>query len=158
MGGPRSGDSRSVEPLEHFGVKGMHWGVRQAKRRLAPAIKTHGPAAVKGLKKNVTAKTFGKAVAKSGGLHKISDEQLKKMNERMEMERKFSTMMNADKERRAKGFQAIGKILGEAGKIALPIIIGGFVANRAASSPVFRTTATVVGKRALDAGRKVLGQ
>lgn len=145
-------DELAEAALEHFGVKGMHWGVRKS-----ATLARDAASAAKGVKSDPTKKQFQSSVKKTGGLHKVSDDKLKKMLERMEMERKFTRMMNEDKARRAAGFKALGKILGEVGKIALPVILTGFAA-RAATSPTFRTTATVVGKRALETGARAIGR
>lgn len=151
-------EDRAQAALAHFGVKGMKWGVRREHINAARTIGSQSGAAAKGLRRDVTKKQFRKTVDKTGGLHKVSDDKLKKMLERMEMERKFTRMMDEDKARRAAGLKAVGKILGVAGKLALPVILTGFAAKTAATNPVFRTTATVVGKRALETGMKVIGR
>jgi hypothetical protein len=134
------------DALSHFGVKGMRWGVRRDQARAIGRLA--GPAA-KGLKKNVTAKEFTAKVKAAGGLHKVSDKQLQTMLKRMEMEKKFNTMLDQDKERRIKGLAAAGKILGEIGKIGLPVLLAAAGTKLASDRGVFRTTATVVGKRAI---------
>jgi hypothetical protein len=141
--------------LAHFGVKGMKWGIRKSQAR---SIGRNSAAAARGLKKDPTKTEFHTQVGKAGGLHKVSDKQLKSMLARMEMERKFTTMMNEEKVRRQRGLAAAGKVLLEVGKIALPVILAGAGAKVAADRGVFRTTAHVVGKRVLEpAGKALVG-
>ena len=63
------------EFIEHYGVKGMHWGVRNPRNRV---------------KTGKTKTTY----TKPG--HKLSDEQLSKRIKRMEMEKRYKDLNQPD--------------------------------------------------------------
>lgn len=116
--------------LSHFGVKGMKWGVhRQGALRIASSAEV---AATK-LKKNPTKSTFRVHTREAGGLHKVDDKTLESMLKRMDMEKRFTKMMQEDADRRREGLKAVAHILGESGKIILPIV-AGVAANVAAKN------------------------
>jgi hypothetical protein len=126
-----------VEDLQHFGVKGMHWGEHLARveaaktftKKVSPDIQK----ARSGLAKPTpTKQTHNRAIAKVGGLHNISDHDLKLMLNRLDMEKRYSAILQEDRQKRIDGGKAVLKVLGEVGKIALPIILGA-VAGKAAS-------------------------
>jgi len=141
--------------LAHFGVKGMKWGVRKSDavnvgRLGVQAVKARPPA------KSETKKAFGANVAKAGGLHKVSDQDLQKMLNRLDMERRYTTIQHEDAAKRAAGRKAVGKVLLEVGKIALPVVLGAVI-GRAASGhgDPFRTTAFIT-RPALGAAKHVV--
>lgn len=123
------------EVIEHYGVKGMHWGVRRAD---AVEVGKLGAEVAKGLGSNKTKAAYSQKAREAGGLHMVSDKALKDMLSRMEMEKKFSAFMNEEADRRAKGRRSAVKLLGKVGKIALPIVISA-AAARAAAPTVIRT-------------------
>lgn len=113
---------RVEEALKHFGIKGMHWGQHKIDNAAAERVaKDFTIARKSGL--TPTKKTFKGNVDKAGGLHKVSDEQLKRMLDRLQMEKKFQDIQDADKIRRKEGRAAALRILAEFGKAALPAII-----------------------------------
>jgi hypothetical protein len=148
MSGIRSDLKEVLEEFQHFGVKGMHWGVTKSHVETASGLATRGVSAAKAIKPDPTKKAATKKVKSVGGLHKVDDKELKKMIARMEMEKKFDTFMKEDAKRRSEGLKAAGKVLGEIGKIALPIIMtlaaNQAMKNRSASGSFFRTADFVV--------------
>lgn len=122
--------------LAHFGVKGMHWGIR---RDAAVLAGRHAEVAATKLKADPTKKTNRAAVKTAGGLHKVSNKDLKAMLDRMDMERRYTQAMNEDAARRRAGLKAVGKFLEAAGKILVPVVVG-VAANHYAGT--YRTTAT----------------
>lgn len=66
--------------LEHFGVKGMHWGVRGAKSS-APSSGDHAQ----------TAHLLSKARS-GGGIHVLNNDELKSLNKRLELETNFKRL------------------------------------------------------------------
>lgn len=118
--------------LTHYGIKGMKWGVRtknHGKVDLTNVGKAGFNAAKTHRAPDQTKKVFAKRATEAGGLHKVKKEDLDEMIKRMEMEKKFSKFMTEEADRRKEGRKAALKLLGEAGKVALPIVIG-FAANR----------------------------
>lgn len=138
---------RSERDLKHYGVKGMKWGVHKEKARqvAGDASKARG-----GLKRNATKSAYAKAARDAGGLHKLSDKQLKDMLNRMENEKKFEKFMREDADRRREGAAALGRVMMEVGGVALPIVLG-IAAKKygmgKAAAGVYRTTASVVKNR-----------
>lgn len=132
--------------LNHYGIKGMKWGVHTKDGRrveLTTAGKLGFTAARKYKAPNKTKSTYQKKTAEAGGLHKLDDKALKAMNSRLEMEKKYTTFMNEEKERRKEGRKATLAFLGEVGKIALPVALGiaanKYYSNK--SSGMYRTKA-----------------
>lgn len=157
--------STPEDALSHYGVKGMHWGVHRVSSVAGAISKNPATKAIKdnagkvgkiNAGKSETKKQFNEKVATAGGLHKISDKDLKAMLNRLDMERKYSNIVNEDAKQRAEGRKAVGKILLEVGKIAVPLIVGGLGAKAAADHGVFRTSATV-GRPTISVIRKALG-
>lgn len=147
--------------LTHYGIKGMRWGVR-TKNFGNIELTNVGKTGISALKSrrapDKTKASYGKKTAEAGGLHKVDDKDLQAMISRMDMERRFSTMMAEEANRRKEGRKAALKFLGEVGKVALPVIIG-IAANRAYnnSGGTFRTTAHV-SRPAINVAPKMIGQ
>lgn len=108
------------EALAHFGVKGMHWGVHRDPNvtKTVADVKTY-----LGSRPTPTKKTFNTNVKKAGGLHNVSDEDLKRMLDRLNMEKRYNDIINEDKKRREEGFKAAGRVLERIGTAVLPTII-----------------------------------
>jgi hypothetical protein len=126
------------EALAHFGIKGMRWGVRNAS-----GISNDVAKAASGLRRDPTKEEHKAQVSAAGGLHKVSDKDLKNMLQRLENEKKFQAFMQADAERRKQGLKTVAHILGQIGKIVLPIALG-VAANRVVNNAApFRTSAFI---------------
>jgi 2'-5' RNA ligase len=141
-----------MSELAHYGVKGMKWGVRKEDvTRVGKLAKTAS------YKTNKTQAEYQQAITKAGGLHNMSTKQLEDMRKRLELEKKLRDVINEDAKKRAEKRMAALKILGEVGKIALPIIIGAAVNQKFNSSrDPFRTNA-FVSRNVIDIPRKAIG-
>lgn len=140
MDEPLAMGDADADSLKHYGVKGMKWG--QHKKTAGEAVKLVGTA--RKLKKDPTKAAAQTKAREVGGLHKVGDKELQAMLTRMEMERKYKNFMNEEAKRRNEGLKATAKILGQVGKVAVPIVLG-VVANRVAKnmSNTTYTNATV---------------
>lgn len=99
-------DTITDDFLEHYGVKGMKWGVRRSKSQLARASK------------NSTKKT-----AKN-----LSDEELKKAVERLRLEREYvdiTSKLSTAKTDKAKEF--IGRYSQQAASVAVGAVASAVV-------------------------------
>lgn len=91
------------EFLEHFGVKGMKWGVRRAERR---AASTSDDAR--------SADDARSKVKKAGGTHALSNKELQDLVTRMNLERQFNNLKPESKSKVAVKF--VTDVLVGAGK------------------------------------------
>lgn len=73
--------------IEHHGVKGMRWGVRRSPAQLGNKAKSEDSDKKSSDKHGVTTDTKHR-----GGSDSMSDAQLKKFNERMNMEQQYSRL------------------------------------------------------------------
>ena len=67
--------------LEHFGVKGMRWGVRRSRSQLDSSSEDHQRA------------TTAKDKAKRGGTKALSNKELQDLITRMNLERQYKTIV-----------------------------------------------------------------
>jgi hypothetical protein len=115
--------------LEHFGVKGMHWGEHlKSAKGVASGSKELSKNVADFRKSRVgassqTKKASTEKIDKAGGIHNVSDKELKAMLARLNLEKQYSTMIHEDKLRREEGLKAAGKVLGEVGKTVVPALI-----------------------------------
>lgn len=127
-----------TETLKHFGVKGMKWGQHKFGARVGnkngPTIDVKDIGAIRAARRSETKTKFAGNVKEAGGLHKVSDKDLKRMLERLNMEKRYNDILHEDAARRKAGFEAAGRILGEIGKAAIPAIIT-ILASRASGVP-----------------------
>jgi hypothetical protein len=70
----------TAEFLEHFGVKGMHWGVRRSRTATSssPSSSDHAKAV-----------SLSRKVVEAGGVHALSNEELSSLNTRLNLENNF---------------------------------------------------------------------
>lgn len=99
------------DTLEHYGIKGMRWGVRRSKKEIS---KDNAKRAKEG--KEVTPSKEAKAAkaaaakAKKHGLDALSNDELNQLNKRMNLERNYDQLMK-DQSKREKGKSIVGKTL-----------------------------------------------
>ena len=91
--------------LSHFGVKGMKWGVRKDRKKVAvSSVKSHDD--------------YTKAHS-SKGVSEMSDSELRSRINRLQMEQQYSKLTSS--ESTSIGRQASGKVLKFFGKMAVDI-------------------------------------
>ena len=117
--------TQADESLSHYGVKGMHWGVRKEDAHEIGSL----AGKTTGLSKDKTTTAFAKKVSEVGGLHKVSDKDLQNMLNRLNMEKQYKKMMSEDADRRKKGLVAAGKLILKIGQVALPLVMAGAAAK-----------------------------
>ena len=103
----------STDQLEHFGVKGMRWGVKKS-------VRTSGDAA--------TADKLHKKF-KAGGTKSLINKELKQLNERLNLERQFKSLRPDSAQRKAGKF--VADILLTAGKAEVSKLVLGQAAKHA---------------------------
>lgn len=87
-------NEKTLEFLEHYGVKGMRWGVRNEKKNRAPSG------------------DFKKTIGLRGRpVHQLSNRQLKVVNERLNLEQNYLRM---NRSKTDAGHAAVKKYLGMA--------------------------------------------
>lgn len=142
-----------VDEFSHFGVKGMKWGVRRKatvgpqevvisdKRKipgLTPRIKVGGGSGHAIHPDAVSARTIGQ-IGKKSGLHAVSDNDLRKYSNRLQLEANVKRLNYNDSNA---GKRFILRLLGQAGEREVSAVTKG--AARGA-----RKGATRTGRRAL---------
>lgn len=94
------------EELQHYGVKGMRWGVRRTSKQLARAKKERSEDA-----KN---KERGQAKIKKSGTDALSNKELREVTNRINLENNYkSATANA---KRSGGRKFVGEVLKGQGK------------------------------------------
>jgi 2'-5' RNA ligase len=147
-----------MSELAHYGVKGMKWGIRRDPDGRIGINKPEmlNRAEKLSYKTNKTQSEYQQAINKAGGLHKMSSKRLEEMRKRLELEKKLRDVINEDAKRRSEKRMAALKILGEVGKIAVPLILGAAVNAKMNNSGPFRTNA-YVSRNVIDVSRKAIG-
>lgn len=101
------------ETLAHYGIPGMKWGVRRSKKQLAKAAKKEAKKQAKTPSEDaVKAKQAIKKV-KKGGLDVLTNDELKELNTRLNLEQNYSKMTAKQK---SAGQEAAKQILLAIGK------------------------------------------
>lgn len=121
--------------LSHYGIPGMKWGVRRRSSR----ISSRSSDAAKAIRY--------KGQAKKRGVSSLSNDQLSKLNKRLELEKKYKDLNPRTVE---KGHKEVRNIL------AL-VATAGTVAALASRSPVVRTGINVVKEMLATAGSAPVG-
>ena len=103
--------------LEHFGIKGMKWGRRKAKPGTTRVVA--GPGLLRArqaTKANPHEDAINSAVTKAriakSGLSSISNAELRRLNERMQLEQNYSNLMGQQKSAVDKGHNHVKNIMG----------------------------------------------
>lgn len=107
--------------LEHYGIKGMRWGVRRTDEQLARA-RGRRRSSRREKSPDAAAAEEAKKKAKKGGVSSLSNQELKKLNERLNLEQNYerltSTKDNKNKlkkgEETAKSITSLGKSVNDA--------------------------------------------
>jgi len=104
-----------MSDLQHFGIKGMHWGVR---RQRAADGKVRGPSKStrEGVSSDAARAHEARAKVKSHGLDSLSNQDLQHLVSRMNLEQQYSRL-TSDKTNVAKvkkGRNAIKEVIGVA--------------------------------------------
>lgn len=83
------------EFLEHFGVRGMRWGVRKK----AGSVDTSVESTTKGRSRSEDASSAAKALnrSKKQGVGSLSNQELKALNERMNLESQYKQLNSKQK-------------------------------------------------------------
>ena len=93
----QNGSESAGTTLQHYGIKGMRWGVRRTPAQLA---KNRGEKRVKD-KASTDSEAAGQLKARvkanSGDLSSLSNQELKDLNERMNLEKNYTTLKNTPK-------------------------------------------------------------
>ncbi len=108
--------------LEHFGVKGMRWGVRKK----SGSVDTSVESTTKGRTRSEDAKTAAKSLqrSKKQGVGSLSNQELKALNERMNLESSYR-QLNAKKKNGAAKF--VQETLSSVGKELSKEIVKGAI-------------------------------
>ena len=119
--------------LEHYGIKGMRWGVRKAEGKSGPAK----------VSSDVEAVMKAKDVIRKSGTAGLSNKELQQVVTRMNLENQYSNLHRnkslvkkmEEGNHAAKTLLKTGKTLKEIYKVAAPflaaMVAAGYVANKA---------------------------
>jgi hypothetical protein len=114
--------------LEHHGVKGMHWGIRNPESRVRLARRNKPPAS----------SDFRKTLPHRGKpVHTLTNKQLKAVNERINLEQNYRRMNPSTLK---KGSMAVGAIVGVA----------------TTATTIYNMYNSPAGKALISAGKKAL--
>lgn len=89
-----------VEALAHYGVKGMKWGIRRTPAQLAAASKD-----------SEEAQRIAK-IAKTSGTKALSNDELRELNTRLQLEQQYMKLQPQNKGRIKKGQEFTNEVLG----------------------------------------------
>jgi hypothetical protein len=116
------------EFVEHHGIKGMHWGIRNPESRVRLARRN----------KPKPSSDFKKSAPHRGKpAHTLTNKQLKAVNERMNLEQNYRRMNPSTMK---KGSMAVGAIIGAA----------------TTATTIYNMYNSPAGKAAIAAGKKAL--
>jgi len=98
--------------LAHYGILGMKWGVRRSDKQIARARKTKKSSSQDRSEDSEKAEAARKK-AKSGGAKALSNQELKDLTKRMNLEQQYSRLSTEDNSSKmAKGQEKVNKLLG----------------------------------------------
>lgn len=101
------------EVLEHYGIKGMKWGVRRTREQLARARGERKQKKAANTSDDAKRASEAKAKARKGGVSALSNSELQALTQRMNLETQYS---NLSKSQRNAGEKMIDDMLKELGK------------------------------------------
>lgn len=106
------------EVLEHYGIKGMRWGVRRSERQLARARGKSSPKKKTEPKKSVDAAKAAAAAkkAKKGGVSSLSNKELQDLNTRLNLEQQYSRLADTGSSKKAAGAKFAKELVVSVGK------------------------------------------
>lgn len=133
------------DDLLHFGIRGMHWGVRKSQDSGGGG---KAPKAPRGKSVSVDAARFDKATkkVKTRGVSSLSNHELKALNERMNLEQNYAklTASKSNVEKMKKGHDTVKQILG-VGTTAMTVY-------SLAKSPMVKDISKMLSKSGKSAG------
>ena len=102
--------------IEHYGKKGMKWGIRKDRSKGGTKGGEKGKAKQAKSEKSTSTKKYKKSSAR-----KLSDERLRKRINRLNMEKQYKDLVSKQKPKSkvSRGAQTVGKILANAGAKAI---------------------------------------
>jgi hypothetical protein len=130
--------------LQHYGVKGMKWGVRRSDAQLARARKQREKDNRSGDRKTVD-KSLTKA--KSSGVSSLSNKQLKQVNSRLELERKYN-QLNTKENPVDRGLKSVKKVLAVGAAVNAAIAFSKSPAGQAVASGIRQAAASAASNSA----------
>lgn len=112
------------EIIEHHGIKGMKWGVRN-RRTSSSSTKPQSERNTTNRESKARAQSWEK---KYKNRDKMSDQQLKKNVERLRLENEFGRLSSdASASTKQKGNEQIRKYANQAISVAIPIVVSAVV-------------------------------
>ena len=103
--------------LSHHGIKGMHWGVRRTAEELGHITESgsKGLSSISSIKKREDDRQTRNKIAS------MSDDDLRKVVNRINLEKQYSDLTRADK---TKGLELVQNLLGIVGSVAAITVAG----------------------------------
>lgn len=144
-------DAPSPKEVKHWGVKGMRWGQRKAR---SAAVEAHRSEDSKAAKESL-------AKVKASGVSSLSNKELKALNERIQMEKKFSELTAPVQKTGDNAIQKLLKLGATANQVYAmansPVgrmLRGNFTAAAAAATAAKAAGAASAGAKAAREARK----
>lgn len=106
--------------LKHYGIKGMRWGIRRRRSRS------------KIVRSKSDDYSSSRTLIKGKKMSELTNEELKKINERLELEIKFAAL---DPSVKSRGQRAVGKYLNQFGTVVVSKLVN-HAANIAVSQVI----------------------
>ncbi len=132
------------EVLAHYGIKGMRWGVRRAEGPDGTVGSVTKSTKLPPTDDAIKALTY-KKIATTSGTQSLSNDELKLLLTRVELETKYSKAFGGDKKKGGKAF--VQELLREEGKKQARSVVSAAAAVAVANA---------IGKQAAKAGAKPL--
>jgi len=138
--------------IEHFGTKGMRWGVRKERTDYGHG-KSKGEKdgkSKKGSSDEKPKKVVGKTTTQGKDVSKLSDAQLKRINNRLQMEQQYAKMTDPGPSVTRRILSSTGKFATQAARnVAMTQVTA--LGNQAASKQIASLLAKRAGKLATAA-------